>query len=85
MDTTTRSDQPAVQPMAQNTRILIGVGLGLTSAVMLILAFPPYNVWPLIFVAYMPMLLADYRVLPTASPGWAAGSASAAGCSCICR
>jgi apolipoprotein N-acyltransferase len=73
MDTTTRSDRPAVQPMQPSTRILIGVALGLTSAVMLILAFPPYNVWPLIFVAYMPMLLADYRVLPHRFAGLGSG------------
>ena len=73
METATRSDRPAVQPMQPTTRILIGVGLGLTSAVMLILAFPPYNVWPLIFVAYMPMLLADYRVLPHRFAGLGSG------------
>ncbi len=64
MEPTTRSDRPAVQPMQPSTRLLIGVLLGLISAAMLILAFPPYNIWPLIFGAYMPMLLADYRVLP---------------------
>ncbi len=64
METATPSDQPVVQRRAQTTRILIGVILGFLSAAMLILAFPPYNVWPLIFLAFAPMLLADYRVLP---------------------
>jgi len=73
METATRSDQPAVQPTAQATRILIGVILGLISAAMLILAFPPYNIWPLIFLAYMPMLLADYRVLPQRFAGLGSG------------
>jgi apolipoprotein N-acyltransferase len=40
---------------------------------MLILAFPPYNVWPLIFVAFLPMLLADYRVLPMRLAGLGSG------------
>jgi len=73
MDTATRSDQPAIEPKAQATRILIGVVLGLLSAAMLILAFPPYNAWPLIFVAFVPMLLADYRVLPHRFAGLGSG------------
>jgi apolipoprotein N-acyltransferase len=31
---------------------------------MLILAFPPYNVWPLAFFFMVPTLIAQYRVLP---------------------
>ena len=57
--------------------------LGFISAVMLILAFPPYNVWPLIFVAYVPMLLADYRVLPHRFAGLGSGIGIGAGCSSI--
>jgi len=45
-------------------RIGIGIGLGLLTAGMLILAFHPYNLWPLAFVALVPMLVAAYRVLP---------------------
>ncbi len=55
-------------PKPRAPRVLIGAALGLISAAMLILAFPPYNIWPLIFLAFVPMLLADYRVLP---PRWA--------------
>ncbi len=40
---------------------------------MLILAFPPYNVWPLIFLAFVPMLVADYRVLPLRWAGLGSG------------
>ncbi|MCX6071730.1 MAG: hypothetical protein NTU91_12890 [Chloroflexi bacterium] len=68
METEARSISQAVQPKPQATRILIGAALGLLSAAMLILAFPPYNVWPLIFVAFVSMLEADHRVLP---PRWA--------------
>jgi apolipoprotein N-acyltransferase len=46
------------------TRIAIGVALGLLTAGMLVLAFPPYNVWPLAFFCLVPMLVAQYRVLP---------------------
>jgi apolipoprotein N-acyltransferase len=73
METEPRSDSRAVQPKPQATRILIGAALGLVSAGMLILAFPPYNVWPLIFVAFLPMLLADYRVLPMRFAGLGSG------------
>ena len=45
-------------------RIGIGIGLGLLTAGMLILAFHPYNLWPLAFFALVPMLVAAYRVLP---------------------
>ena len=73
METTSRSDQPASQLMQPTTRVLIGATLGLISAAMLILAFPPYNVWPLIFLAWPPMLLADYRVLPKRLAGLGSG------------
>ena len=59
---TSIDQQPARIAIA--TRITIGVAMGALGAVMLILAFPPYNVWPLIFLAFVPILLADYRVLP---------------------
>ena len=58
-----------VSPVRQVTRAALtrtaaGVVLSVASGLMLILAFPPYNVWPLIFVAFIPLLLADYRVVP---------------------
>lgn len=62
------ASQPSAPPVnssrSQGSRIVLGVLLGALSALMLILAFPPYNLWPLIFLAFVPMLLADYRVLP---------------------
>ncbi len=50
-------------------RIAIGLALAALSAAMLVLAFPPHSLWPLIWVAFVPLLLAQYRVLP---PRWAA-------------
>ena len=47
----------------------MGAGLGALGAACLILAFPPYNLWPLIFLAFAPMLLADFRVLPVRRAG----------------
>lgn len=53
--------------MKTSTRILLGLALGLLGAVLYILAFQPYSVWPLAFVAFVPMLIAEQRILP---PRW---------------
>ncbi len=50
--------------MKTSTRILLGLALGLLSAVLYIFAFQPYSIWPLAFVAYAPMLIAEQRILP---------------------
>lgn len=53
--------------MKTSARILLGLGLGLLSAVMYIFAFQPYNIWPLAFIVLVPAQLAAYRILP---PKW---------------
>lgn len=45
-------------------RIMAGIAVSLPTAGMLILAFHPYNVWFLAFVALVPMLVAQHRILP---------------------
>ena len=50
--------------MKTSTRILLGLALGLLGAVLYILAFQPYSVWPLAFVVFVPMLIAEQRILP---------------------
>jgi len=45
-------------------RTAIGLVLAAASAVMLTLAFPPYDLWPLIWVGFVPMVVAQYRVMP---------------------
>ncbi len=42
----------------------LGIGLSLLSALLLILAFHPYNQWYLAFFALIPMRLAEYRFFP---------------------
>ncbi len=59
--------------MKTSTRILLGFGLGLLSAVLYIFAFQPYSVWPLAFIAYVPMLVAEQRILPLRWSGWGRG------------
>ena len=50
--------------MKTSTRIFLGLGLGVLSAALLIFAFQPYSIWPLAFVAFVPMLIAGQRILP---------------------
>ncbi|MCX8062174.1 MAG: hypothetical protein N3D16_06295 [Anaerolineales bacterium] len=52
-------------PNSQWGRILSGVILSVISAVLVVLAFPPHEIWPLVFVGWVPMLVAQYRVLPS--------------------
>ena len=63
------STQTISQPIASaktNTavRIVVGLALSLVSGIMLTAAFAPYNAWPLIFVAFIPLIIAQYRVMP---------------------
>jgi apolipoprotein N-acyltransferase len=61
--------------MKTPTRIWTGLGVSLLTAVMLLLAFHPFSLWPLAFVALVPMLVAQHRIMPVR---WA-GAAAAVG------
>jgi apolipoprotein N-acyltransferase len=50
-----------------------GLLLSLASPVLVALAFPPIGLWPLIFVAFVPMVVAQHRVLPARRSGLAIG------------
>lgn len=43
---------------------ILGLALAVLSAVLLTLAFPPYNLGFLIFIGFIPILVAQYRILP---------------------
>ncbi|OQX63757.1 MAG: hypothetical protein B5M51_04780, partial [Anaerolinea sp. 4484_236] len=45
-------------------RIGIGILLSIISAVLLTLSFPPYSFWLLIWIGFIPMLVAQFRVMP---------------------
>jgi len=45
-------------------RTLIAVLLSALSGLLLFLAFPPYDLWPLMWVAFIPMIVAQYRIIP---------------------
>jgi apolipoprotein N-acyltransferase len=45
-------------------RMGIGVLLAVVSAILLTLSFPPYNLWFLIWIGFVPMMIAQFRILP---------------------
>jgi apolipoprotein N-acyltransferase len=45
-------------------RIILGLLLATLSAGLLLLALPPYGLWPFALIGLLPMLFAQYRVLP---------------------
>ncbi len=44
-------------------RYVLGIVLAVLSGVMLLLAFPPYNIWPLMWVGFVPYLIAQHRLM----------------------
>ena len=54
---------PTTTPAA-GPRVLAAVGLAVASGALATLAFPPFGAWPLIFVAFVPMVVAQHRVAP---------------------
>ena len=57
-------NNPQTKDPGEFRRIAAGLGVSTLTAVMLILAFHPYNVWFLAFFALIPMLIAQHRILP---------------------
>src|SRR5262252_1446363 len=67
---TDQPDVPAAPPAAGGEgRLLMGCALAVASGLLLTLSFSPYDVWWLIGLAFVPMAIAQYRVLP---PAWSA-------------
>jgi apolipoprotein N-acyltransferase len=54
------------------TRILLGISLSALSAGMLTLAFPPFDLWFLAWIAMVPALLAQFRIFPSSLSSLAA-------------
>lgn len=59
--------------MSRWTRILTGLLLATASGVLLTLAYPPFNAWPLVFVAMVPAIVAQHRIMPPRLSGLAFG------------
>lgn len=43
---------------------VLGIILSALSGVMLLLSFPPYGLWPLIWVGFVPFIFAQFRLMP---------------------
>ena len=54
-------------------RIAAGLLLAVASGGLANLAFPPFGLWPLILVAFVPMVVAQHRILPPRWSGLAIG------------
>jgi apolipoprotein N-acyltransferase len=65
MTTVARSQVKEASQVSGVVRIVVALALSVVSGVMLLLAFPPYGVWPLMWIAFVPYLLAQHRLLPT--------------------
>lgn len=66
LDTATKeTERPAPATTAEPAdRLLPAVALGLLTGALATLAFPPFGLWPLIFVAFVPMAVGQHRVAP---------------------
>lgn len=57
----------------QSLRILAGIGLSTLGGMLFAFAFPPFDLWPLIFVGLVPVILSQHRVMPEKFSGAAYG------------
>ena len=64
MTTVTVNNQARSAAQAVTLRFVLGIVLSVVSGVLLLLAFPPYGLWPLIWVACVPYRYAQHRLLP---------------------
>jgi len=56
--------QEKMAARARTTGFVLGIFLSVLSGAMLLLAFPPYGIWPLAWVAFVPGIFAQYRCFP---------------------
>jgi len=54
-------------------KLLLGLTLSTSSAFLFAAAFPPFDLWPLIFIGLVPMIFAQHRTMPEKLSGLAYG------------
>lgn len=54
-------------------RLLLGSIMSAASGMLVVLAYPPFELWPLVFIGWIPMVFAAYRVMPERWSSLAAG------------
>jgi apolipoprotein N-acyltransferase len=45
-------------------RVVLGLFLAVLGGIAFVLAFPPYEIWPLALVGFVPVLVSQYRIMP---------------------
>jgi apolipoprotein N-acyltransferase len=55
----------AYRQNSSGARLASGIGLSVLSAILVVLAFPPYQLWPLVLIGWIPMLIAQYHLFPS--------------------
>ncbi len=56
--------RPEEAGRAMTVRLAWGIGLSALSGALLLLSFPPYGVWPLAWIGFVPYVFAQYRLMP---------------------
>ena len=46
------------------SRLILGLILSVTGGIAFVLAFPPYEIWPLALFGFVPVLVAQHRIMP---------------------
>ncbi|MFZ1398186.1 MAG: nitrilase-related carbon-nitrogen hydrolase [Candidatus Promineifilaceae bacterium] len=64
MTTASLTHTQEISKLNTTTRLVLGTLLSLLSMGMFLLAFPPFAIWPLVLFAFVPMLVAQFRVMP---------------------
>src|SRR5881628_2150109 len=57
------------------SRLALGIGLAVVSGVLAGLSFEDFHIWPLIWIAFVPALVAQHHVLPRKVSGLGLGIA----------
>jgi apolipoprotein N-acyltransferase len=68
-----RSRSVPTESESSRGRILVGFGLALLGAGLWTLAMPPFTAWPLIWFGFVPVVVAQHRVLPARWSGLGMG------------
>ncbi len=56
--------EPKLSSMSVPLRIVIGLSMSVVSGLSFMMAFPPYEIWPLIFIGWIPLQVAQFRIMP---------------------
>ncbi len=67
--------RPSAAGRALTVRLALGILLSALSGALLLLSFPPYGLWPLVWIGFVPYVFAQYRLMPLK---WSSGAVALA-------